>query len=651
MPAETLAPQRDGAGAALRHPPAGLARRGPELRPGHRLRAVARRLATHLAIVAAFALPAVALWWHAWDGHLGSTLTCACGDSGQEVWFVAWPAYALAHGLDPFFSGSLQAPYGVNLLDNAGATPVGIVLAPLTWTAGPIVATNVALTLCPALSAWGCWLASRRLVGWWPAAALAGLLFGYSPFVVANTALGHVSLCLLVVPPLLVVAAWEVLCGSGTNRTRWAAAAGALVGLQFLISSEVLAITLVVGVPAAVVVLLLARPPRRPRLGVLVRPVSAALAVAVLVTAFPVWFFLAGAQHLHGPLWPGAEIRGNFLSSLWDPGAFRGVATTLTRLGGYEGLRGPPTAYLGPLVLGAFLASVAVAWRRRATVVLALAAVLAGTFSLGAFLYLSPTLTSAAWTPWRLFGSWPLLDDVIPQRFSAITDLCVALVLGLGLDRAHQLLGSRSAMGSRVPPGRRGSRAHAARSGADRGAAAPSWVAAGAVICVGAVSLGSLWWTYQVPLATESISLPRWFRTVATTVPAGTTVLTYPFSYPSEGVSQPMVWQAVDGMRFRLAGGYVKAPNVRGTPLAGTRQRQPYELLGTLSGGAAGPLPTGVSQAARRSLRAALRRWGVDLVVVTGRGRDPGLAVRVFTSVLGSPAQRQAGAWVWELRR
>jgi hypothetical protein len=632
MPAEILTPQRSGAGTGVTRPPSQAARLRPPAGRQAGLPALARAVARHVAVVLAFAVPAVALWWHAWAGHLGSTLTCACGDAGQEVWFVAWPAYALAHGFDPFFSGALQAPYGVNLLDNAGATPVGIALAPLTWAAGPIVSTNVALTLCPALSAWACWLTCRRLVGWWPAAALAGLVFGYSPFVVTNTALGHVSLCLLVVPPLLVLAAREILVGPEEKRARWGAAAGALVGLQFLISSEVLAIVVVVGLPAAALVLLAVRPPRRPVLRALVRPLLVSGAVAALLLAFPVWFFLAGAQHLHGPLWPGADVRGNFLSSLWSPGAFRAAATTLTRLGGYEGLRGPPSAYLGPLVLGAFVASVVLAGRRRTTAILALTGMLAGAFSLGAILYLSPKVTSGVWTPWRLFGSWPLLEDVIPQRFSALADLCVALVIGLGLDRAHHLVARRAGLRSRRTR-----------------AAAPSWVATVAVFCV-AASVGSLWWTYQVPMATESVSLPRWFRTAALTLPEGTTVLTYPFPFPSEGVSQPMVWQAVDGMRFRLAGGYVKVPNGRGMPLGGTQGRQPYALLGALSGAAAGPLPAGVSPAARRALRAAIRRWRVDVVVVTGRGRDPSLAAKVFADVLGSPPRRQDGASVWELR-
>ena len=167
-----------------------------------RPRRLAGVAAANAGVLALFGVPGIVLWWHAWDGHLSSTLACACGDSGQQVWFIAWPAYALQHGLSPFFSNALWAPHGVNLLSNASSPLVGLTLAPVTWLSGPIVATNVALVLAPALSAWGCWYACRQMVTWSPAAWIAGFLFGYSPFVVDNDATGHVGLALLVVPPL-----------------------------------------------------------------------------------------------------------------------------------------------------------------------------------------------------------------------------------------------------------------------------------------------------------------------------------------------------------------------------------------------------------------------------------------------------------------
>ncbi len=106
-----------------------------------------RRSASTSAALARFSVPAVVLWWHVWSGHPAASLTCGCGDPAQEVWFIAWPAWAIAHLHNLFFSGAVNVPAGANLLSNTSGTLVGVLLAPVTWLFGPVAATNVALTL------------------------------------------------------------------------------------------------------------------------------------------------------------------------------------------------------------------------------------------------------------------------------------------------------------------------------------------------------------------------------------------------------------------------------------------------------------------------------------------------------------------------
>ena len=67
----------------------------------------------------------------------------------QEVWFMAWPAWAIAHLHSVFFSGAVNVPHGANLLSNTSGPLVGVLLAPVTWTFGPVAATNVALDARP----------------------------------------------------------------------------------------------------------------------------------------------------------------------------------------------------------------------------------------------------------------------------------------------------------------------------------------------------------------------------------------------------------------------------------------------------------------------------------------------------------------------
>ena len=162
-----------------------------------------RTVGFHLAALACFTVPAIVLWWHVWSGHPSSALTCGCGDPAQEVWFMAWPAWAITHLHNVFFSGVVNVPHGANLLSNTSGPLVGIVLAPVTWLFGPVTATNVALTLAPALSAWACFAAIRPLVTWKAGAIPAALVFGYSAALVTSLTFGHVSVTLLVIPPFL----------------------------------------------------------------------------------------------------------------------------------------------------------------------------------------------------------------------------------------------------------------------------------------------------------------------------------------------------------------------------------------------------------------------------------------------------------------
>jgi len=128
--------------------------------PGRSLRGL-RAAGFHIVALACFTGPAIVLWWHVWSAHPSSSLTCGCGDPAQQVWFTAWPAWAITHLHSVFFSGVVNVPHGANLLSNTSGPLVGVVLAPVTLLFGPVTATNVALTLAPGLSAWACFAAIR----------------------------------------------------------------------------------------------------------------------------------------------------------------------------------------------------------------------------------------------------------------------------------------------------------------------------------------------------------------------------------------------------------------------------------------------------------------------------------------------------------
>ena len=562
------------------------------------------RVGVHLAVVGVFTIPAVFLWWSAWSGGAASTVRCDCLDPGQQIWFTAWPAYALAHGLDPFSTTWLWPSHGVNLLDNASAPLAGIVLAPLTWLFGPVATTTVALTLAPGLSAWGCWVACRRFVDWLPACWVGGFIFGYSPFVVESVAQGHLSTGLLVLPPLLLVVLHETLVRQEWSPASCGLAMAAVVVAEFLISEEVLTILLVTAAVGVVVAAVLSPARILPALPFALRAAGVASIASLVLLLGPVWFALKGPEHITGPVWSGLHLF--IVAQAWELWSAGPATATL-----FTGARqGPQVQFIGYGVLAVAGGSLLLAWRRQTIWVMAVVALVATVLSWGGILWLSPDhFVVGSWLPWSHFTNLPVLNDISAVHFSFVADLGVAVVVAIGLDALHRLRPWR-----RLPSAARGL----------------------TVVGITALMVIPVWGLFQAPLSVQPVNLPLWYRTAALDIPERAVIASYPFPSSGSVTSQPMVWQAVDGMRFKLAGGYVKVPGSgtgvleTGPPGSATRTLDDLTLA---TGASARSLV--VSPRQIRGLRAALRSWKTSYVVVVDRGTVPTEAAGVFTAAIG----------------
>jgi dolichyl-phosphate beta-glucosyltransferase len=594
--------------------------------PGRSTRVrAARAVGFHLGLLALFTVPAVVLWWHVWSGHPANTLTCACGDPAQQVWFTAWPAWAIAHLHNPFFSSVVNVPHGANLLSNTSGTLVGVVLAPVTWLFGPVASTNLALTLAPALSAWGCFVAVRPLVTWKWGALPAAFVFGYSSAMYSSLVFGHISVSLLVFPPLLFSLLHEIVIRQEHSVRRDGLLLAALVVGQFLVSPEVLFLCGVFAVVGFVAVTAVGWRQVRGRAAHALPALALALVVVGALLAYPVWFGLAGPQAVTGILFALAPIAGAPLSGIVRPGAYGATGNAYIRFSGYLGHNGPPPDYLGGGLLFAVVASVVLARRRMLTWLLLLLGVVAFWFTLGAYVVGAPAWFRHMWLPWRGLAKLPLFEEILPDQIAPFVVLFVAFLIAVGLDALyvhHRPATSWLAL--------------------HRGATTIAATAAVALLAVVPVFV-----TFDVPIAVHPVKIPSYVRTVARTMPARTVMLTVPFAV--SGVTQPMLWQAVDGMRFDLAGAALKTPGPHGGPVGqgapGSARRIMTDL--TLAGA---PEPTG-TPAQIATLLHALRSWKVQQVIVAGSSRDPVYATGFLTMALGAAPTEEAGAQIWTLQR
>jgi hypothetical protein len=612
-------PSRRGGAAHARR------RRGPL--PASRAHSVLAPLAPYAAAGSLYLALAVLVWWHAWSSHPTTTTLCACGDPALFLWFLEWPAHALAHGANPLSTSLLFHPQGINMLSNTSVLAIGLPLAPVTWLFGPVAALNVASTLAPALSALAMFGLLRRWVSWAPAAFVGGLLYGFAPFELDSLAYGHLMTSVLVIPPLVVACLDELII----RRRHRAPVVGAVLGLllvvEFFISTEILVITVLLSAVGIGLMAAFAAVRRRPGLRSAAGAAGPGLGVAALVAgvalAYPAWYALAGPAHLSSPVWIGLAKRGGTTASSFVHAFGPASASKIQAFGGYLGPPLPSSAYLGVGLLVVLIGGL-VCFRRDLR--LWLFAAVAGVSVLLSF-NVNP---HEAWIPWRYVSRLPLLGNIVEQRFTLAVYLSAAVMLALILDHTRRGVID-------------GARRHAL---AGATAAAATLVATTAVAAVALVPVARAE-ASSVPLTMAAVRVPAWFSSAGDHLAPGTPVLVYPF--PASGIQTAMTWQAVPGLTFAQVGGGGPESEARRVPT----DHRGYVVLQTLSFSfAPSPRPTAANLEA---VRAYLVSTGVQVVVIPGAVPNPGTdagrsatyAVGFMTAALGRAPTIENGAWVW----
>ena len=594
---------------------------------------------------------ALVMWWHVWSGHPASAMTCGCGDPPSFVWFLAWPVYAIGHWQSLFLGTQAHVPGGINLLDNTSMLGLGLPLAPLTWVFGPIASLNVALTAAPTLTALSAYGAVRRgLRLSWPAAFLAGLLFGFSPFMMRNEAANHLQTSFLALLPLIFWCCYELAVTQRGKWRHWGLGLGLLIAAQFFIGSDLLTITVL----TAAFTLGLAALAALSRRGTLTAKLPFAWRGFLLagvtggaLLAYPLWFALAGPQHIKGPNY--FQSAGNGLLRVLLPLGSTPFQQHLWVKQGYLGQLGVAESYLGiPALLILVVALIAV--RRPLTKLCAVATVIALWLSLGdASMPLAKGgEPSWLWLPWRAFDHLPVLDKLTPATFSAPATWFVVVAGTLLVD---QLLRPRgSADRARAQPDQA-----SLRPGGPAGARLrvpiaqmPSAQVAAAMVVSAALVVPWLL-SWPLPFAAKPVEVPSWVTGVAAHLPSSAVVLYYPF--PSTYQDQTLLWQAQYGMRYAIVGGRGIVAGRGNTADHGWTPGTPEGTMTALSVPWEPHYPhlrlPSADPAAVSSFRSALRHWGVTNVVMTAGGRNPAYARQWLTTMLGTPPQPEHGAWVW----
>jgi hypothetical protein len=600
---------------------------------------VIRRWRWPVVVFAGYLVVAVLIWNHVWiGGHPAGVTTCGCGDPAQSIWSLGWLPYALGHGIDPLFSHSLFAPSGINLLDNTSSLLPALVLSPVTVLFGPIVSFNVALTLAPVVNACCAYAAVRRFSSWHPAAFAGGLLYGFSPFVLTNSFVGHLQFAVLFVPPLLLIVLYETLVVRQWSALRSAASLAALVVAQFFTGTEMLALTALVAV-LGVVILVCAHPSK---VAAVARqagpPLLAGAGVALVILAWPIWLLAEGPQHFTGVQHPGIQFAGVSFRSIVEAGASATKPSAFGAFVGYLGDQGPSNMYVGWALAVLLVAGVVVLWRqaivRWCAALAVLTTLLAGGEAFGSNLFAAPSWVA----PWRLVDQLPLVAEATPSHVAGLTMLILGVLFGVILDRGHTWLVGRLGRlhHPATPDGRVAVRGWPPSRAAWLSSAVVCLVAVGTLVPV-AQSLG-------LPATVQPVVAPTGFDDVLARSPVGTTMLLFPFT--SAYNAEPLVWQATSDFTFNVVGGYGFKPGPNGAKLSATDLTTGYGVLASLN---AGPLTGSMSQELRLARVDGVRSGVTETVVVpSGLESEYAYALAFYTALLGrAPVSLPGGDWVW----
>jgi hypothetical protein len=534
-------------------------------------------------------LLAVAVFSSTWVDHPGGSWIGSPKDPQLFIWYLGWIPHQLSHGLNPLFTDYLSYPPGVNLMWNTSMIFPAVVLWPVTALFGPVVAYNLLIAGGIALSAWCGFLAARRFVDRDLPCFLAGLIYGFSPALLAQ-ALGHPHVLVAVFPPVALILGHEILVRRRLNPVAAGALAGLAAALQLLTGEELLAVTLVI---AALGVGLLARLHRdqvQASLPYVMKAAAVALIVFAVLAAYPLGFQFLGPQRVSGSVQRPDVYVTDLLAFFLPSNAIH-----------FTGNVTENDAYVGIPLLVLFAAGLVIGWRTPRIRWAGLMAVVVAVLSLGPHLHVNGNVTQVP-LPWAAVGQLPLLGSALPARLMAIGFLPLGIVVAYAVARAL--------------------------------AAAQPWrIATGVLLLVGlAVTAPPL------PYPSEHAEAPAFFSPGgdAGRILEGSVVLVTPFS--SKESTDAMYWQALAGYRFRMPEGDAFTPG----PYLGPHPSFLQETLDRLDAGR----PVAVTPDLLAQALADLKSFGVTTIVSGPSAGQPAI-VEFLTQIEGRPPVEDGGVEVW----
>lgn len=563
-----------------------------ETKPTPRL---GRRRRENLIALAAFVLLSVIVYGHGVIAH-PTAVFAGIGigpgrDQAQIAWCLDWVARALRYGGNPFFSDAAYVPHGYPLAWAPSLTGPGMLLSPLTLSAGPIVTFNLLAITAPGVAAWTAYLLCRTAVpsdSPWPALA-GGLLFGFGSYETVESD-GHLNLALIGLVPLIPLLA-ILRSRERLSRLGYVLLLGAVLGLQIYTSTEILATSALFGVLALLVWLALDRNAHAARLAL----ESCMAVVVAALLGLPLLIELASA---HFPLEPivGSGVGIDFANVLTPTRAtlLPDVGSLFINTAHRGALAVNPTESVGFIGVPLLLLLGLYFWQARRTLAARLLLIIAAAaliFALGEHLLFAGHVTTVP-LPWLVVSRLPVYGKVIAARMMLFFWLAAAVAVAFWMAKPSK------------------------------------WrVALYALVLV---TLLPATLTHRSFSRVEKPRLTTQPALMARTIPANSTVIALPWGIHGNS----MLWQFQSEFHYRMVGGYLG-------PTSALEYHHYTNLLHALSGSRFKDAGLGAE------LCAMLRFTGASFAIVRGLSHHRS---GVIFRLLGAGGRTVGGFRVYDLR-
>ena len=538
------------------------------------------------------------------------------GDGGQFIWFLKWIPYALVHGLNPNQSMYLNMPHGVTLASLTSMPLLGLLMAPVTLTFGVVLSYNILAAAALFGSATATYFVAKRWVEWGPARFLAGLIFGFSPYVVGQN-VGHIFLTCGVALPVLLLCFDELFNRQLWSKKKLAALLAIAVVFEIGVSIELLADAAVVG---GITLVLVALVKRREAVAKWPYVRSVLPWLALYAGPFVVGFCLlymqgAGFSAARDPR-TVANLSAD-LATFILPGANQllhwGIQSSGDNYVNFATANGlhpdfvENGAYVGLPLLALLLVSIKLLWAKRFARYMVLTLAVSVVIALGAQVRIGGH-TLPVLLPFFFMSRHKAVffNSMIAIRYMDFAFLIIGILVAAGISEIRKRYTIRS----------------------------KQFIVVAITVLLAVATLLPPW-----PENGVKATLPAWFNAKnLALVPARSTLLTFPMAH--DGTGQPMMWQALSDFKFNIPGAEAGGQAINDAPLLldlnACQSLVPGEKL-------SGSPTLGLD-------RADLKSWRVRTIVVPDSpltSTQVACAVSLFTQLTGLAPLKQDHAYVW----